>query len=206
MMRTLLVMLLVLFLSGCAVERIEKPTTEVKEDGKMDLSSKKVLIVLAPDKFRDEEYFIPRQVLEGYGIKVLTTSKAKEAVSIIEKKKILVDVLLEDATTDYDAIIFVGGPGAAGYFNDQTALDLVKDFYEENKVVAAICIAPTILANAGILEGKKATVWLSEGKNLKAKGATYTGQPVTRDGKIITANGPDAAKEFAETIAQALKG
>lgn len=171
----------------------------------MDLSNKKVLMVLAPEKFRDEEYFIPRQVLEGYGIKVITTSKKEEAVSIIEQKKVIVDVLLEDATTDYDAIIFVGGPGAAGYFNDQTALGLVKDFYEENKVVAAICIAPTILANAGILEGKKATVWPSESKNLKAKGATYTGQQVTQDGKIITASGPDAAKDFAEAIAEKLK-
>ena len=171
----------------------------------MDLSNKKVLMVLAPEKFRDEEYFIPRQVLEGYGIKVFTTSNKKESVSIIEQKKVTVDVLLEDATTDYDAIIFVGGPGAAGYFNDPIALDLVKDFYEENKVVAAICIAPTILANAGVLKGKKATVWPSESKNLKSKGATYTSQPVTQDGRIITANGPDAAKDFAETIVQALK-
>lgn len=154
-MQKLWIIMIVLLLSGCAAERIEKPTTEVKEDEKMDLSNKKVLMVLAPDKFRDEEYFIPRQVLEGYGIKVLTTSKKEEAVSIIEQKKVTVNVLLEDATTDYDAIIFVGGPGAAGYFNDKTALDLVKDFYAENKVVAAICIAPTILANADILEGKK---------------------------------------------------
>ncbi len=172
---------------------------------KMNLSDKKVLMVLAPEKFRDEEYFIPRQVLESYGIKVFTSSNKEEAVSIIEKKKIKIDTLLKDTTTDYDAIIFVGGPGAAGYFNDKTALDLAKDFHEEGKVVAAICIAPTILANAGILKDKKATVWPSEGKNLKAKGAVYTGQPVTQDGRIITASGPDAAKEFAETIAKELK-
>ncbi len=203
-MKKFLAFLLFLLLIGCATEKSEK-LTEIKEVKKMDLSNKKVLMVLAPEKFRDEEYFIPRQVLEGYGIKVFTTSNKGEAVSIIEQKKVVVDVLLEDATTDYDAVIFVGGPGAAGYFNDQTALDLVKDFYEENKVIAAICIAPTILANAGILEGKKATVWPSESKNLKAKGATYTSQPVTQDGRIITANGPDAAKDFAETIVKALK-
>jgi protease I len=203
-MKTFFILVLFLLLIGCAAEKSEK-LTEIKGVEKMDLSNKKVLMVLAPEKFRDEEYFIPRQVLEGYGIKVFTTSNKKEAVSIIEQKKVTVDVLLEDATTDYDAIIFVGGPGAAGYFNDQIALDLVKDFYEENKVVAAICIAPTILANAGVLKGKKATVWPSESKNLKAKGATYTSQPVTQDGRIITANGPDAAKDFAETIVQALK-
>lgn len=170
----------------------------------MNLSGKKVLIVLAPDKFRDEEYFIPKQILESYGVKVITTSKEKEAVSVIERKKVTVDVLLKDVTADYDAIIFVGGPGSAGYFNDKTALDLTKEAYEKGKIVAAICIAPSILANAGILEGKKAAAWPSEGKNLKAKGADYTGKPVTQDGKIITANGPDAAKEFAETIAKEL--
>ncbi|MDP2907151.1 MAG: DJ-1/PfpI family protein [Nanoarchaeota archaeon] len=204
-MKKLLVALLVLFLNGCTAEKTEKSITEPGEVKKMDLSNKKVLMVLAPEKFRDEEYFIPRQVLERYGIKVFTASNKKEAISVIEQKKVTVDILLENATTDYDAIIFVGGPGAAGYFNDQTALDLAKDFCEENKVVAAICISPTILANAGILEGKKATVWPSESKNLKAKGATYTSQPVTQDGKIITANGPDAAKDFAETIVKSLK-
>jgi len=200
----LVVILLVLFLSGCAAEEIKNQTTDLGEVEKMSLANKKVLMVLAPEKFRDEEYFVPRKVLESYGVKVFTASNKEKAVSVIDQNEIIVDVLLEDAVTDYDGIIFVGGPGAAGYFNDQTALDLAKDFYKDGKIVAAICIAPTILANAGILDGKKATVWPSESKNLKAKGATYTGQPVTQDGKIITANGPDAAKDFAETIAKQL--
>jgi len=171
----------------------------------MSLTDKKVLMVIAPEGFRDEEYFVPKQVLESYGVKVLTVSKSREAVSKIEQKKVSVDLLLKDANTGYDAIIFVGGPGAATYFSDQTAMGLAKSFYEKGKVVAAICIAPSTLANAGLLNGKKATAWPSEEKNLVNQGAVFTGKPVTQDGKIITANGPDAAKEFGETIAKALK-
>lgn len=205
-MKKWLLILLVLLLSGCASEKIEKPIKEVQEVEKMDLSDKKILMVLAPDRFRDEEYFTPRQILERYGAKITVASKEKEAISIIEKKKVKIDVLLKDATADYDAVVFVGGPGSATYFNDKVALNLAKNAYEKGKVVAAICIAPVILANSGILQGKKATVWSSEEKNLEDKGATYTGKPVTQDGKIITASSPDAAKEFAETIAKALKG
>lgn len=171
----------------------------------MDLSNKKVLRVIAPDGFRDEEYFVPKQVLENYGAKVITASKEKEAISKIEKKKVKIDILLKDATADYDAVIFVGGPGSATYFNDKTALNLAKTAYEKGKIVAAICIAPVILANSEILQGKRATVWSSEGKKLEEKGAIYTGKPVTQDGKIITADGPNSAREFAETIAKALK-
>lgn len=171
----------------------------------MDLSNKKILMVLAPKDFRDEEYFIPKQILEGYKAKIITTSKTKEAVSAIEKKKIAIDILMKDVTIDYDAIVFIGGPGSTVYFDDKTAQNLAKTAYEQGRIVAAICITPVILANAGILQGKKATVWYSEGKKLEEKGAVYTGKPVTQDGRIITANGPDSAKEFAETIAKALK-
>jgi protease I len=60
------------------------------------------------------------------------------------------------------------------------------------------------LANSGLLSGKKATVYASEEGQLKNKGAECTGQSVERDGKVITANGPKAAREFGNAIAQAL--
>ena len=61
-----------------------------------------------------------------------------------------------------------------------------------------------ILANAGILEGKKATVWYSEAGRIEAKGAVYVNKSVVKDGNIITASGPQAAEEFGKTIAQTL--
>ncbi|MCS7131535.1 MAG: DJ-1/PfpI family protein, partial [Hadesarchaea archaeon] len=91
------------------------------------------------------------------------------------------------------------------YFNDERALSIAKDAAKKGKKVGAICIAPIILANAGVLEGKRATVWNGDFvRMLKERGAKYTGKQVEVDGNIITANGPTAAKEFGRTIAKEL--
>ena len=105
---------------------------------------------------------------------------------------------------DWDAIILVGGTGATHYFEDSSVHSMLNEAVKQNKIVGAICIAPVTLANAGILTGKKATVYSSEIQRLKDKGAECTGKDVERDGKIITASGPQAAEEFGNTIAQAL--
>ena len=81
---------------------------------------------------------------------------------------------------------------------------------EKQKILAAICIAPAILAKAGVLEGKNATVWssvLDKGpiKILEENGANYVEKDVVVDGNIITANGPQAASEFGRKIVEILK-
>jgi protease I len=165
----------------------------------------KVLMVIAPVDFRDEEYFEPRKALEDAGNKVVVAnstgqpSKSKFG-KIVNPDKNFYDI----DSKEFDAIVFVGGSGSAQYFENKRALDLVREFNEDEKVVAAICIAPSILANAGILNGRKATAFPSERDNINAVG-TYTGNPVEVDNKIITANGPQAAAEFGKRIAEALK-
>ncbi|MEM2674590.1 MAG: DJ-1/PfpI family protein, partial [Candidatus Hadarchaeales archaeon] len=85
------------------------------------------------------------------------------------------------------------------------ALSLAKEAAELGKKVCAICIAPVILANAGLLENRKATVWDGEFRRmLEEKGAKYVNKSVVVDGNIITANGPGAASEFGRTIAKEL--
>ena len=165
---------------------------------------KKVLMVLAPKKFKDPEFFEPKEILEKAGIKVLTAcseggfSESKLGV------RVKIDVKLgEVKVEDYDALIFIGGSGSSVYFNDKTALNLAKKFHSEGKIVGAICIAPTILANAGVLNGKRATAFETEKENIAAVG-TYTDAEVEVDGKIITAKWPTAAKEFGRAIAKAL--
>ena len=90
------------------------------------------------------------------------------------------------------------------YYDNSTALDLAGNAFKKGKVVAAICIGPMILANAGLLKGLKATCFESEADAVKKLGANFTGADVERDGKIITGNGPLAATQFGETIAEAL--
>ena len=88
---------------------------------------------------------------------------------------------------------------------------IAREATEKNRLLAAICIAPAILAKAGVLNQKEATVWSSvldksAVKILKENGAIYKDQPVVQDGKIITANGPDAAKEFGQKSVETLLG
>jgi len=169
------------------------------------LADKKVLMIIAPVNFRDEEYQEPKRILEHNGAKVITTSKgvgeAKGVLGLVVK----VEARLEDVKVeDYDGFIFVGGPGSALYFNDEQILTLVKRAAEKNKIIGGICFGSVILANAGILVGKKATVFPSKAEDLKLKGADYLDQPVVIDGKIVTAQGPQAAQEFGRRLVEVL--
>jgi protease I len=177
-----------------------------KEVKKMSpLEKKKIIMVIASKNFRDEELLEPKVVLTQQGALVKVASTITDTVQGMLGAKVKPDMLVKDIKpVDWDAIILVGGSGASQYWNDSSVHSLVKEFQKLGKIVGAICIAPVTLANAGILSGKKATVYESETKKLKDKGANYTGKNVERDGKIITANGPKAAKEFGETIAKAL--
>jgi len=177
------------------VEKSERE--EVTPKTKME----KVLMVVAPNNFRDEEYQKPKAVLENAGYQIVTASKGVQTAKGMLGATAMVNQDLDQVkVADYTAIVFVGGTGASVYFNDQTVLKLAREAVEQGKVVGAICIAPSILANAGILQGKNATCFSSEAENLRAKGANYTGQSVTVDGNIVTANGPGAAQDFGQKI------
>lgn len=191
-----------------SVKRVEEtlsPTPKMAREGGEE--KMKVLMVVAPKNFRDEELFSPKKVLEEKGIEVEIASKGvREALGMLGGKTAVGKDIIEVKVEDYQGIVFVGGAGASVYFDDKTAQSLAKEAFQKGKVVGAICIAPSILANSGILEGKKATSFPSEEENLKSKGAIYTGEGVTVEGRIITAQGPSYARDFGEALAKALLG
>lgn len=165
-----------------------------------------VALVIAERTFRDEEYQIPKEILEKANFKVLTASTKLE--NAIGKLGMTVkpDVLLKDLINrPLDALIFIGGGGSSQYFKDTSAHQLARHFYDCGKIVGAICIAPVILANSGILKGKKATVFSDGIPDLKVNGAIYTGNMVEVDGKIITGAGPEAAEVFGNRLVEMLK-
>ncbi len=171
-----------------------------------DLKGKKILMVVAPENFRDEELKEPMGVFTRSGAEVTIASKGVTRATGMFGAEIKVDKNLEEVSAEeYDAVIFVGGTGAEVYFDDSRAHELAADALKGGKIVSAICIAPSTLANAGLLKGKKATSFSSEKKNLKRKGADYTGAAVERDGRIITGRGPEAAEEFGNVVASALE-
>jgi len=167
---------------------------------------KKVVMIIAENDFRDEELFVPKEIFEKAGIEVKVASTALKQAHGMLGATFKPDILVNDINVrDFDAIIFVGGSGASQYWDDPVAHRLAQEANNTGRIVAAICIAPVTLARAGILKGKRATVWSSEGAQLKSEGANYTGRPAEKDGNIITANGPSAAREFAEELVKALK-
>jgi protease I len=180
-----------------------KPIKKIEEG--INLSGLKVVMIIAEKDFRDEELQKPKEILEKYGAKVIIASSTTNIATGMLGMKIKPDILINEIKVEeYDAIIFVGGSGASQYWNDPIAHSIAKEAIKKDKILCAICIAPVTLANAGVLQGKKATVWPSEAERIKNMGAIYTGANVEIDGKIITANGPAAAEEFGEAIAKAL--
>ena len=164
-----------------------------------------VLMVIAPAVFRDEEYAHPKEVLEGRGASVTTASTRVGTCQGKLGMTAEATLAVADANAaDYDAVVFIGGGGAAVFFDDPLAHTLARSALESGKVLAAICIAPSILARAGLLDGVRATAFASQHDDLVAHGALWTGAPVEVDGRIITANGPAAARDFGSAIADML--
>lgn len=167
---------------------------------------KKAVMIIPADAYRDEELLKPKAALEKGGVEVKVASTTLGEVKGMLGSKVKPDMLLGDIDIkNFDAVIFVGGSGANQYWDDPLAQQLARDAFNDKRIVAAICIAPVTLANAGILKGRSATVYSSEAGLLTAKGAKYTAKPVERDGNIITASGPAAAEEFAAELLKSLK-
>jgi protease I len=164
----------------------------------------KVLIVVAPEKFRDEEFTVPAAALQKAGIGYDIASKKRGLCTGMLGTKVNATLSFEEVDPkSYDGILIVGGGGAQVHLWDDDLLgEMVKCFYASAKVVAAICLAPVVLARAGILKGKKATYFNSpvSFREMKAGGAVLIDKAVVADSRIITANGPAAAAEFAEAF------
>lgn len=176
--------------------------------GKMERTgAKRAVLIVAREGFRDEELFDTRRALTEAAVETTVASSrtgpVRGALGGIAQAAIAVNSIVVD---DYDAIIFVGGPGAREYFDSPVAWNIAREAVQKRKILAAICIAPSVLANAGVLRGVRATSFITERDRLTQAGAIYTGVPVERDRYIITASGPLAAVRFGQAIADALAG
>jgi protease I len=169
---------------------------------------KKVLMVLAPNDFRDEELFEPKSVLEKAGAKVEVASpQTGEAVGMLGGRAKPDKQLKDCKAQDYDAVVVVGGMGSPAFLWDNVTLHaLLKEARDSGKVVAGICLSGAVLARAGVLRGVNATVYETKDSiaALERGGAKRQKKDLVEDGRVITANGPAAARAFGEAIARAL--
>ena len=161
----------------------------------------RVLMVVPPERFRDEELFDTRAVLEERGHSVVIASTRIGECPGSRGGHVCAQAVLSDQrAADYDAIVFVGGGGAKLLWQDENALRIAREAAAGAKVLGAICLAPVILANAGVLRGRRATVAGTEARTIEVGGATYTGPGVTVDGNVVTANGPKSSTLFGLQI------
>jgi protease I len=169
----------------------------------------KILMVIAKDGFRDEEFQIPFKHFQDnkYSVDVASTAKGDcfgKLGAVVAADRSFEDIEIEE----YMAVVLVGGPGAPGLVGNKALEAVIHQAVERNIVLAAICISPIILANAGVLEDKRVTVWNEDGNQspiMFKAGAVFVDEPVVADGRLITGNGPDAAQEFAEAIVKELE-
>ena len=162
-------------------------------------------MIIAPESFDAKEFKICKQTIEKAGHQVDVAARYKgEAKSNKEDTYQVTIGIREVKMEEYQGILFIGGSGAAIYLNDDEAHILVRIASDIGQAIGAINIAPSILANAGILSGRKASVFPSEEENMRAKGAELMSSDVTVDGKIVTASGAYAAEEFARHFVEAL--
>lgn len=166
----------------------------------------KILMVVAPERFGDEELFLPKEEFEKFGHETIIASSKIGICNGSRGGSIVSELLLKDISSeDFDAVVFVGGGGSKIFFNDSNALNIAREMNDKGKIVSAICLAPVILANAGVLKGKNATVSGQESKTIESKGAKYTQPGVTVDGNIITGNAHKSSRLFGQKICELLK-
>lgn len=174
-----------------------------------ELSHARVLMI-ATDGFEQSELMKPRQALLDAGATVTLASLKLDPITGEtggEKgESITPDMLVGDVDTgDYDALVLPGGVGNPDRLRmDETTVDLVEEFFEDGKTVAAICHAPWLLVEADIVDGKRATSWPSLRTDLENAGATVVDEEVVVDGNLITSRNPDDIPAFVAAIKAAL--
>jgi protease I len=203
--------LAVFLLAGCANQQLvreEKAGLAIESRQEADISSNKVLFIIAQNQFRDEELSKPKQVLENAGYSVEVASITTELAKGMLGAKVQPDLAVKDAKAeDYALIVVVGGLGAPELANHAEVLSLLSQAKEKDIKLAAICLGPVVLAKAGVLQGKQATVYITDESAaiLRSRGAILVDKSVVVDTDLVTANGPGAAAEFGNELVKLLQ-
>ena len=167
--------------------------------------SKTIALVIANTGFQHVEYGVTKKILLSEGYTVLTVSnKPGNATAGLPAITAKVDLPLNKLKLDTtDGLFIIGGPGCLENLDTPETYEILRRFHEMDKPMGAICVAPRILANAGILTGLRATGW-DEDHQLaaifKEHGVNYVRETCVVDKQVITATDPQAAQEFAENI------
>jgi 4-methyl-5(b-hydroxyethyl)-thiazole monophosphate biosynthesis len=160
-------------------------------------------LVLLADGFEEIEAVTIVDVLRRGEVTVTTASLSGKHLRGSHDLVLESDVLLAHVSIDdYDALVLPGGPAAKTLREDAAAQTVIKRAAAAGKVLAAVCAGPTALEVAGVLAGKRATVY--PGNQLPS--AQLVEESVVEDGNVITSRGPATAMAFALKIVERLSG
>jgi 4-methyl-5(b-hydroxyethyl)-thiazole monophosphate biosynthesis len=165
----------------------------------------KVLLILARG-FEEIEAITAIDILRRAGIETTVAGLDSELITGSHNIPIKCDTILAEVDQqEYSHLVLPGGqPGTNNLEDDDRVLQLITDFNRQNKVVAAICAAPTVLQAAGILAGKRITSYPAERQNFIS--SNYADDKVVQDNNIITSRGVGTAIDFALTLVENIKG
>lgn len=169
------------------------------------------VMILATNGFEQVELTKPKAALEEAGYEAVVVSPEDGQITGWDKTdwgdKVDVDLTLEEAeANEFDALVLPGGQINPDLLRvEDKAVQLVRDFCEQGKPVAAICHGPWLLVEAGVIKGKTATSYHSIRTDLTNAGANVVDQQVTVDGNLITSRNPDDIPAFSEAIIKALQ-
>ncbi len=181
--------------------------TETAQQQPLQGPPRRAVLIAPQTGFQDAELLGTKRGLELASVQTVIASVRIGAITGSLGGVARSDLLLGRVRAeDFDAIIFIGGPGTVELVNNRMALDLARRAAALNKVVAASGNAPAILANAGIIAGARVTGLLSERDMLLLAGGIYTGTPVEKDGPLVTSAGPLVVPQFVMATLDALAG
>lgn len=170
----------------------------------------KRVLIMATNGFEQSELMGPKAALEAAGIEtVVASSQAGEIKGWKDKnwgESVPVDALIADMNaSDFDALLLPGGQMNPDILRmDDAAIDLVEDFNDAGKPIAAICHGPWLLVEADVVEGRTVTSWPSVRTDLTNAGANVVDQEVAIDGNLITSRKPDDIPAFSKALIDAL--
>lgn len=169
------------------------------------------VLMLATDGFEESELFEPRQALLDSGAQVTLASIKTDPItgeSGGEKgKSITPDTTLDQVELDqFDALVLPGGVGNPDKLRmNEKAVEIARTFMDSKRLVAAICHAPWLLAEADVVAGRRLTSWPSIRTDLANAGADVVDQEVVTDGNLITSRKPDDIPAFNRAVIAALE-
>lgn len=164
-----------------------------------------ILYVMPGQNFQDEEYFETKKIFENAGYKTEVSSTFIGAAHGKLGGVANIDLLFSEVdAVKFDAIIFIGGSGCITLWDDWRTQGLAKLFLDNKKLVSGIGSGVVVMANAKILDGINVSCLHADESHIRHGNANIMKDNVVISGNIVTANGPDASKEFANSILKVL--